>query len=112
MNTNNMAIFFFQFGLDSGYGKSLKELDINTFNCSYSFLAMHSQQPKKKNAGQHQQQVAFFLLAICSQKTVLEITSARIMYFLRFSIAIIIPPKSKNNWQISIQGSSTIARNI
>jgi hypothetical protein len=47
MNTNNMAVFF-QFGLDSGYRQSLKELDFNTFNCSYRFLAMHSQQPPKK----------------------------------------------------------------
>jgi hypothetical protein len=51
------------------------------------------------------------LLAICSQKAVLEITSARIMYFLRFSIAI-IPPKTKKNRQISIHGSSRIAKNI
>jgi hypothetical protein len=47
MNTNNMAIFQ-NFGLDSSYGKSLKELDFNTFNFSYSFLAMPTQYPKKK----------------------------------------------------------------
>jgi hypothetical protein len=50
MNTNNMAIFQI-FGLDSGYGKSLKELDFNTFNFSYSFLAMPTQYPKKKMLG-------------------------------------------------------------
>ncbi len=42
--------FFSIFGLDSGCWKSLKELEFNSFSCSYSFLAMHSQSKKKRLA--------------------------------------------------------------
>jgi hypothetical protein len=67
MNTNNMAIFQ-NFGLDSGYGKSLKELDFNTFNFSYSFLAMPTQYPKKKMLGNTSSKSPFFCWLYVAKK--------------------------------------------